>query len=185
MKRLKNLSRPNFLIPAALILANLFACAFFIVGATEARCPAVEPIRDEEVVTLLEYIRSGDRSGEEWEVTLSEQEAQETITWYLHRYPQIPFAHPCVEITSDYVAGSGFVTLPGFTIEVGAKVKVTLQDGLPLVDILDLSIPLPGGIEQLVEQEVQNQLRRADRLPVRFTTAEWSENEVVVQGYVR
>ncbi len=175
--------RLNFWIALALITANLFTWVSVLLAAPEPYI--VEPIRDPEVVALLEYIRSGDHSGETWQVTLTELEAEQTITWYLHRYPQIPFAHPRVEIRPDYVGGEGDATIAGLRVHVGGKARITLQDGLPIVEILELSLPVPGPIRQAIEREIQVQLRRADRLPVRFTSAEWYEGEVIVRGVIR
>jgi len=145
----------------------------------------VEPIRDPEVVALLDYLRSGDHGGEEWTVTLTELEAEQTIAWYLARYPQIPFAHPHVEITPDYVAGEGDAMIAGLRVHVGGKARVTLAAGLPVVEILDLSLPIPGPIREAIEREIQVQLRRADLLPVRFHSAEWGDGVVVVKGVIR
>ena len=165
------------------IALNFLAWAGVLLAAPEPY--VVEPIRDPEVVALLDHIRSGDRAGEEWQVTLTELEAEQTITWYLQRYPQIPFAHPQVEITPDYVAGEGDATIAGLRVHVGGKARITLVEGLPQVEILELSLPVPGPIRQAIENEIQTQLRRADALPVRFFTAEWRDGEVVVQGVVR
>ena len=173
----------NFWIGSLLVVANLVAWVAFGLGQAEPY--VVEPIRDPEVVTLLDYIRSGDHSGEEWQVTLSQLEAEQTITWYLHRYPQIPFAHPRVTITRDYVAGEGDASIAGLRVHVGGKARIRLENGLPQVEILELSLPVPGPIKQAIEDEIQVQLRRADRLPVRFTSAEWRDGEVVVKGVIR
>jgi hypothetical protein len=179
---LKPIKRLNLWIAVAIISINLFA------WTTLLAAPApyiVEPIRDPEVVALLDHIRSGDHSGEEWQVTLTELEAEQTITWYLQRYPQIPFKHPQVEITADYVAGEGDASIAGLRIHVGGKAQITLVDGLPQVKILELSLPIPGPIRQAIEDEIQVQLRRAELLPVRFSSAEWHEGEVVVRGVIR
>jgi len=173
----------NTWIAIALLVANLFTWTGLLLAAPEPYL--VEPIRDPEVVALLDYIRSGDHSGETWEVALTELEAEQTISWYLQRYPQIPFAHPRVDITPDYVAGEGDATIAGLRIRVGGKARVTLEEGLPVVEILELSLPVPGPIRQAIENEIQVQLRRADRLPVRFTSAEWREGEVIVRGVIR
>lgn len=167
-----------------LIGANLFAWARML---TTAAAPyEVEPVRDPEVVALLNYIRSGEHSGETWVVHLTEREAEQTIAWYLQRYPQIPFAHPHVEITPDSIFGEGDATLAGLRVHVSGRARVTLTEaGLPEVQILALSIPLPRPIRQALEREIQVQLRRADLLPVRFTEAVWKEGEVVVSGVIR
>ena len=185
MKKIKPslFQRQNFWIANLLIIANLFTCTTVLLASPAPY--VVDPIRDPEIVTLLDYIRSGERSGEDWEINLTELEAEQTITWYLERYPQIPFAHPHVEITPDYIAGEGDATLAGLRVHVGGKARITLEDGLPIVDILALSLPVPGSIREAIEVEIQYQLQRAEALPVRFTEAEWGEGTVVVRGFIR
>ena len=176
-------SRLNLWIALGIVFANLFAWAQLLLVAKNPHI--VEPVMDPEVRALLDYIRSGEHSGETWEVTLTELEAEQTITWYLHRYPQIPFAYPEVHITPDSVSGEGDVILTGLHFHVSGEARVTLEDGLPVVEILDLSLPLPGSMKQTIEQEIQKQLRRAELLPVRFTSAEWGDGLVVVKGVIR
>ena len=185
MRFLKRLFLPrlNLWIALALVGANLLAWSGVLLAAPPPY--EVEPIRDPEVVALLDYIRAGTHSGETWQVTLTELEADQTITWYLKRYPQIPFEHPRIRITPDYVAGEGDATLGGLRVHVSGKVHITLVNGLPVVQILDLSLPIPGPIRQAIEDEIQVQLRRAEYLPVRFTSAEWQDGQVVVKGIIR
>ena len=173
----------NFWIAIALVAANLFIWARLLTTAQEPYI--VEAIRDPEVVALLEYIRSGEHSGESWEVTLTELETEQTVTWYLQRYPQIPFAHPRVEIRPGYIAGEGDATITGLRVHVGGKARITLEDGLPMVEILELSIPLPAAIREAIGREIQGQLRRAEFLPVRFASADWRHGEVIVRGVIR
>jgi hypothetical protein len=176
-------NRFNFWIANIIIFFNLLAWASVLLAAPAPYI--VAPIRDPEVVALLDYIRSGNHSGEAWEVTLTTLEAEQTITWYLHRYPQIPFAYPRMDITPDYVAGEGDATIAGLRVHVGGKARVTLVDGLPQVEILELSLPIPGSIRRAIEHQIQVELRRADQLPVRFTSAEWRQGEVTVRGFIR
>ena len=75
--------------------------------------------------------------------------------------------------------------LAGLRVHVGGQARVTLSGGLPVVKILDLSLPIPGPIRQVVEDELQVQLKRAELLPVRFTSAEWGDGVVVVRGTIR
>jgi hypothetical protein len=185
MERLLKLltMRANIWIAAALIVANLYAWANVLPAAPAPHVVKAE--RDQEIVTLLEYIQSGGHSGETWQVTLTELEAEQTITWYLNRYPQIPFAHPRVRITPDYIGGEGDATIAGLRVHVGGKARITLSEGLPVVKILELSLPIPGPIRQAIEDEIQVQLRRAELLPVRFTSADWGDGVVVVRGTIR
>lgn len=176
-------TRLNLWIALGLIVANLFVWARLLLAVSNPH--VVDPVMDPEVQALLDYIRSGDHSGETWEVTLTELEAEQTVTWYLNRYPQIPFAYPEVDITPDSVSGEGDVLITGLHIHVRGEARVTLQDGLPVVEILDLSLPLPPSMKDAIEQEIQVQLRRAERLPVRFTSAEWKDGVVIVQGIIR
>jgi len=53
------------------------------------------------------------------------------------------------------------------------------------VQILALSLPIPGPIREVIEHQIDVQLRRANLLPVRFTSAEWYDGKVVVRGYIR
>jgi hypothetical protein len=183
-KLFSNLKSINFWIAAMLIVANLYAWVT-VIQAT-AKPYEVAPIRDQEVVQLLDYIYSSGHSGETWQVTMTNLEAEQTITWYLKRWPQIPFAYPKVTITPDYVTGEGDAFVAGLRIHVKGTAQVTLTpDGLPVVKILDLNLPLPGPIRQAIEDEMQVQLRRAELLPVRFTSAEWGQGVVVVKGYIR
>jgi hypothetical protein len=177
------LSSLNFWIACILVGSNLIAWTGFLMNRAEPY--VIAPIRDPEIVTLLEYIRSGEHSGETWQVTLTELEAEQTITWYLQRYPQIPFAHPRLHITPDYVAGEGDAMIAGLRVHVGGKARIKLQDGLPQVEIMEFSLPVPGPIRRAIEEEIQVQLRRADQLPVRFTSAEWRDGEVIVRGTIR
>ena len=176
-------SRLNLWVAVVLITANLFNWGRILLAASNPH--TVDPIMDPEVRALLDYIRSGEHSGETWQVTLTELEAEQTITWYLNRYPQIPFAYPEVDITSNSVSGEGDVILTGLHFHVRGEAHVTLQDGLPVVEILDLSLPLPASMKEAIEQEIQKQLRRAELLPVRFTSAEWGDGVVVVKGVIR
>ncbi len=176
-------SRLNWWIAIGLILANLFTWARVLTAVTNPH--VVDPVVDPEVRALLDYIASGHHSGETWQVTLTELEAEQTITWYLKRYPQIPFAYPEVHIKPDSVSGEGDVIITGLHFHVSGKARVTLKDGLPVVDILDLNLPLPGSMKQAIEDEIQVQLRRAELLPVRFTSPEWGDGVVVVSGVIR
>jgi hypothetical protein len=85
----------------------------------------------------------------------------------------------------EYVSGEGDATIAGLRVHIGGKARVTLKDGLPVVQILDLSLPLPAPIRSALEEEMRVQLRRADALPVRFTSAEWGNGVVVVRGVIR
>ncbi len=171
----------NFWIATILIVANLFTWA----GVTAPKPYIVAPIRSPEVVVLLDHIASGDYAGETWEITLTELQAEQTMTWYFQRYPAIPFAHPRLKITPDYLNGEMDAVIAGLQVHVGAKVKITIKDGLPMVKILELSLPLPAPIRQAVEDQIQVELQRADLLPVRFTSAEWYEGKVTVRGIIR
>ena len=181
MAAMKN--RLNLLIALGLVLANLFTWGRVMLAASNPHI--VDPVMDPEVRALLDYIYSGEHSGETWEVTLTELEAEQTIMWYLNRWPQIPFAYPEIHITPDSISGEGDVIITGLHFHVSGKARVTLEDGLPVVEILDLNLPLPGSMKDTIESEIQRQLRRAELLPVRFTSAEWGDGVVVVKGVIK
>ncbi len=176
-------TRLNLFIALGLIFANLFTWGRILLAATNPHI--VEPVMDPEVRALLDYIRSGEHSGETWEVSLTELEAEQTIMWYLNRYPKIPFAYPEVHITPDSVSGEGDVIITGLHFHVSGEARVTLENGLPVVELLDLNLPLPGSMKDAIESEIQVQLKRAEYLPVRFTSAEWGDGVVTVKGVIK
>ena len=176
-------TRLNLFIALGLIFANLFTWGQILLAAKNPHI--VDPVMDPEVRALLDYIRSGEHSGETWEVSLTELEAEQTITWYLNKYPQIPFAYPEIHITPDSISGEGDVIITGLHFHVSGKARITLENGLPVVDILDLNLPLPGSMKDAIESEIQVQLRRAEYLPVRFTSAEWGDGVVTVRGVIK
>lgn len=173
----------NRWIAVTLILLNVYMWVIAIQSALKPYI--VDPTRDPEVVALLDYIDSGKHSGETWQVNLTELEAEQTITWYLQKYPQIPFEHPNITITPDYLVGEGDVTITGVRIHVSGKASITLKDGLPVVKILEMNLPLPASIRNTIEREIQIQLQRADLLPVRFMSADWGNGVVLVKGVIR
>jgi hypothetical protein len=176
-------ARLNLWIAIGLVVTNLFTWATILLAVSDPY--VVDPIMDPEVRDLLDYIRSGEHSGETWEITLTELEAEQTITWYLNRYPQIPFVYPKITITPDSVSGEGDVIITGLHLHVNGEARVTLKDGLPVVQILDLNLPLPASVRESIEHEIQAQLQRAELLPVRFESAEWGDGVVVVKGVIR
>jgi hypothetical protein len=176
-------TRLNLWIAIGLVVANLFAWATILLAAAHPHI--VDPIMDPEIKALLDYIHSGEHSGETWKITLTELEAEQTITWYLTRHPQIPFAYPQITIRPDSVAGEGDVMITGLHFHVRGEARVTLKDGLPVVEILDLSLPLPPSIKKSIEREIQVQLERAELLPVRFESAKWGDGVVTVTGVIR
>ena len=99
-------------------------------------------------------------------------------------FTKLPAVEETIEVVS-YVAGEGDATIAGLRVHVGGKARVTLREGLPQVEILELSLPVPGPIRNAIEQEIQRQLRRADLLPVRFLTAEWHDGYVLVKGIIK
>jgi hypothetical protein len=175
--------RPNLLIGLLVVFANLFFWARILTALVQPHI--VDPIMHPEVKQLLGYIASGEHSGETWEIRMTELQAEQTITWYLKKYPQIPFAYPEVHLTPDYVGGEGDVLITGLRLHVSGRARITLKDGLPVVEILSLNLPLPPAMRDAIEREIAVQLRRAELLPVRFTSAEWGEGVVVVKGVIR
>ena len=109
----------NIVIGVLFLLVNSVAFSGALISALQPP-HTVEPIKDAEVDRLLTYIASGKHSGESWQVTMTDLEAEQTMTWYLKKYPQIPFASPQVHIKPDSVAGEGDVILAGLRIHVGA-----------------------------------------------------------------
>ena len=173
----------NVWIALVLIVANLYVWTGTLLAAPAAYI--VEPVRAPQAAVLLDHIQAGGHSGETFDVTVTDLEVEQTVTWYLQRYPQVPFAHPRIRMTPDDISGDGDATIAGLRIHVSARVRVALKDGLPVVTILELNLPLPPPIRAAVERELATALGRAAELPVRFTSAEWGQGQVRVKGVIR
>src|SRR4051794_11637816 len=89
----------NLWIALLLVAANLYIWVGVLLAAPAAY--VVDPVRAPQAAVLLDHIQEGGHSGETFDVTVTDLEVEQTVSWYLQRYPQVPFAHPRIRMTPD------------------------------------------------------------------------------------
>jgi hypothetical protein len=183
-KRLKELR--NLWIVLALLGANGLAwmSALSIEDLRE-----VEPRLHPDVAAMRERLLSGEASGERFFLRIDDQMASEGVAWFLNRHPNIPFSHPQVEFDAEGITGRGLVHMVGLRTQLYGRAAITLQDGVPVVRILELGIAgaaVPGFIRDAVQGEVEAQFDFANNpLPFELTRLELVEGMMVVEGRYR
>lgn len=180
------LKSPGSWILALLLIANGVAWA---IALAPGEVRVVEPRLEPDLADLREGLIEGGHSGEPFTVVVTNQEAEETIAWYLDRHPRIPFANPRVEIHPDVIETWGEAHVAGLRVGLHGRARVVLWDGVPVVTVEDLGmagLSVPGFVRQRIQQEVDAQLDLSDQgLPVVITRFELTEGQAVVEGTIR
>jgi hypothetical protein len=180
------LKSPGFWILTLLLIANGIAWASALAPG-EAR--VVEPRLEPDLAALRERLAEGGHSGEPFTVVVTNQEAEETIAWYLVGHPRVPFANPRVEIHADVIEAWGEAHVAGLRVGLHGRARIVLQDGVPVVTVEDLGmagLSVPGFVRQRIQQEVDAQFDLSGReLPVILSRFELTEGQAVVEGTIR
>jgi hypothetical protein len=180
------LKNPSLWILVLLLIANGVAWNSAL-ASREVRY--VEPRLEPDLADLRERLIEGGHSGEPFTVIVTNQEAEETIAWYLSRHPRIPFANPRVEIHPDVIEAWGEAHIAGLRVGLHGRARIVLQDGVPIVTVEDLGmagLSVPGFVRQRIQQEVDAQFDLSDQqLPVIITRFELIEAQAVVEGSIR
>ncbi len=177
---------PGFWFLALLLIANGIAWASALAPA-EGR--VVEPRLEPDLAALRERLAEGGHSGEPFTVVVTNQEAAETIAWYLNGHPRVPFANPRVEIHPDVIEAWGEAHVAGLRVGLHGRARIVLQDGVPIVTVEELGmagLTVPGFVRQRIQQEVDAQFDLSDReLPVILGRFELTAGQAVVEGTIR
>lgn len=180
------LKNPSFWILVLLLVANGVAWVSAL-APEEGR--VVEPRLEPDLAALRDRLIEGGHSGEPFTVVVTNQEAEETMAWYLERHPRIPFANPRVEIHPDVIEAWGEAHVAGLRVGLHGRARIVLRDGVPIVTVEDLGmagLSVPGFVRQRIQQEVDAQLDLSGQeLPVIITRFELTEGEAIVEGTIR
>ena len=180
------LKSPSLWILALLLAANGIAWASAL-SLREVRI--IEPRLEPDLADLRDRIIEGGHSGESFTIVVTNQEAEETIVWYLDRHPSVPFANPRVEIHLDVVEAWGEAHVAGLRVGLHGRARVVLRGGVPVVTVEELGMAglrVPGFVRQRIQQEVDAQFDLSDQdLPVIITRFELTEGQAVVEGTIR
>jgi len=176
----------NFWIALVLLAVNLLAW----LGAPPGwDLIEVEPRIDPEIDAIRHRVDSKQASGERFEIVISNQEAAETIAWYLDRNPSVPFSHPWVEFRPDGITGRGLAHVLGLRTPVQGEVAVSLRNGTPVFSVQDLGVAgvmAPGVVVDAIRHEVDRQLDFEHRqLAIEITRLELGEGFILIEGVIR
>jgi hypothetical protein len=177
----------NLWIALALLAANglAWATALEPIGPVYTADPVLEPSLDD----LRTRLREGGHSGERFDLSVTGQEAAESIAWFLSIHPEIPFRHPRIEFHPDEVEAWGEVEVLGLRLSIHGQATMALENGIPVVTLTDIRVagaPVPGFVLEAVQDAVYEQVDLSNReLPVIFEALELCEGEAVASGTIR
>lgn len=180
------LKRPSLWFLLLLLIGNGVAWASAMAPG-EARF--IEPRLEPDLAALRERLIEGGHSGEPFNAVVTNQEAEETIVWYLKRHPHIPFANPRVEIHQDTIEAWGEANVAGLRIGLHGRARIVLQGGMPVVALEDLGmagLSVPGFVRRRIQQEVDAQFDLDPAtFPVLISRFELTEGTAILEGTIR
>ena len=180
------LFNPNLWFALALLLANGAMWAYAL--TPEGAAMQVEPRLEPGLADLRDRLREGGHGGESFALEITDQEAAETIAWYLARHPRIPFARPQVFITPEGIAAQGVAEIAGLRVGVRGQADIELRNGVPFVALqrLDLAgVGVPPFVRDRIQAELDAQFALAQRLPVVIEELVLGDGVVTVRGVIR
>ena len=187
MKRLKQIAQAKSLwFALILLLANGWAWSR---AATE-ELVEVEPILHPHIHEIRAHWQARDAVGETFSVVITDQEAAETIAWYIEGHPGIPFSHPQVQFDPDGVTAGGLAHLANLRMYVYGRGKATLVNKRPFVEVQELgfaSASAPGFLMALLQEQVAQLQSTYGNLPIPIdiTRIELREGEILMEGIYR
>ena len=180
------LNNPSFWIALVLLMANGLAWAYAL--APQGAVVVVEPRLEPDLGDLRQRLIEGGHSGEPFYIEITDQEAAETIAWYLDRHPKIPFRDPQVFIEPDGIAAQGAAQIAGLRVGLSGKAYIELLDGVPTVQLGDLDvggIAVPGVVQDRIQAEIDAQFSLAQDLPLIIDGLVLEEGIATVRGTIR
>jgi hypothetical protein len=184
MKR--TLKSVNFWMALVLLIANGVAWAYALMP--EGQPIEVDPILEPDIAELRDRLIEGGHSGEPFSLEVTNQEAAETIAWYLSRHPTIPFGEPQVSIRPDGVSAKGVAQIAGLRVGLTGQAHIELRDGVPIVTLADLDVAgvaVPGFVRDRIQAEIDGQFGLAQDLPLIIEEVTLKEGKATVRGTIR
>jgi hypothetical protein len=182
-KALKSLS---FWIAFLLLAANGVAWIYAL--APEDAPFSIEPRLEPDIANLRQRLLEGGHSGEPFQLQVTDQEAAETIAWYLARHPSIPFRQPQVNIQPDGIEARGAAEIAGLRVGLMGRAAIELQHGVPYVTLEDLDVAgvaIPGFVRSRIQSEIDAQFSLSQNLPLVIDHLVLKEGEATVSGTIR
>lgn len=182
----QRLLNPNLWIAVVLLVANGAAWVYAL--APEGPAVEVEPRLAPDVAALRDRLGEGGHSGEPFTVEITDQEAAETIAWYVSRNPQIPFREPQVFINPAGILAKGVAEIAGLRVGVSGWASVKVRDGIPILTLEDLDVAgvaVPGFVQGRIQAEIDAQFSMAQELPLIIDELALEEGRAKIEGEIR
>jgi hypothetical protein len=182
----KTVGNLSFWFALILLLANGVMWADAL--APEGPAVAVEPRLAPSIAALREKLIEGGHSGEPFTMEITNQEAAETIAWYLSNHPNIPFSEPQVSIRPDGISAKGTAEIAGLRVGLTGEAGIELREGVPYVALEDLDVAgvaVPGFVQDRIQAEIDAQFGLAQDLPLVIDELHLEEGQATVQGTIR
>lgn len=183
----RTLRSPHLYLVLALAIANVLAWAVAL--RPTGPLYLAQPVLESDLADLRERLIEGGHSGETFELHITDQEAAETIAWFLHRHPRVPFRYPRIAFHPGEIEAWGVATVLGLELSIHGRATTHLEDGVPIVRLTELGVagaPVPGFVLQAIQDAVYQQVDLSNRpLPVVFTSLEIREGEMVARGKIK
>ena len=185
---IRRLLKPiNLWIALALLAANGLAWAAAL--APSGPTYTVEPVLEPSLDDLRTHLREGTYHGERFELDVTDQEAAESIAWFLSNHPEIPFRHPRIGFHPGEVEAWGDVEVLGLRLSIHGRATMVLENTVPVVTLTDIGVagaPVPGFVLEAIQDAMYEQVDLSNReLPVLFETLELREGKAVASGTIR
>jgi hypothetical protein len=184
MKR--TLGSVSFWMALVLLIANGMAWTYALMPGGPA--VEVQPVLEPDIAELRDRLIEGGHSGEPFSLEVTDQEAAETIAWYLSRHPTIPFGEPQVIIGPDGVSAKGVAQIAGLRVGLTGRAELELRDGVPIVTLGDLDVAgvaVPGFVRDRIQAEIDSQFDLAQDLPLIIEEVMLEEGKATVWGTIR
>jgi hypothetical protein len=182
----KTVGSPSFWFALILLLANGLAWTYAL--APEGPTVTVEPRLESDLAALREKLIEGGHSGEPFTMEITDQEAAETIAWYLSNHPDIPFGEPQVSIRPDGILAKGTAEIAGLRVGLTGRAGIELREGVPYVTLEDLDVAgvaVPGFVQERIQAEIDAQFSLAQDLPLAIDELHLEEGQATMQGTIR
>jgi hypothetical protein len=183
----KLLSPINLYIALALLAANGLAWAAALAPSGPAY--VAEPVLEPSLDDLRIRLREGGHSGERFDLSVTDQEAAESIAWFLSNHPEIPFRHPRIAFHPGVVEAWGEAEVLGLRLSIHGQATMVLENNIPVVTLTALGVagaPVPAFVLEAIQDTFYEQVDLSNReLPVVFETLELREGEAVASGMIR
>jgi hypothetical protein len=170
----------------ALLLAN--GVLWVRVLTPEGPVVEVKPVLAPDIASLRQRLGEGGHGGEPFSLVVTDQQAAETIAWYLGRHPNIPFGQPQVFIRPGRIEARGVAEIAGLRVGLSGEAYVELRDGVLVVRLgrLDVAgVAVPGLIRNRIQQEIDAQFALSQSLPLIVEELRLEGGKAVVRGTIR